>query len=380
MRHSICALSTMLALVAGPPAAHLQPSALLFTDDFETGLDRWDILGVDAVAIHETADPAHGSVLQLTPNGDVLALMRGSESWGRVRVEGDMFFPSPHDNYLGLVYHHRVRNDRRDFGLIYIKGNESYLQLNPHRDFNVSRTLYPEFHVELAGPSTVVTGKWQTFALEVSGQAAHLYVGATTTPQLTFADLEIESGALGFQPRSVGAPVWIDNVTVRRLDALSYNGPPVPAPGYARDQFLTDWRVAGPFTGNDDAIARRPQAHTSWRPLAADARGAVVTGSIVDYHGPRTAAYFRTTVRAAAAGPAELQFSTVDDIAVWANGRFLAFLARQDLAWFDAHATPERRGRRLPLTLQSGDNEIVVRVRGGAYASGGFFARLVKRS
>lgn len=380
MRHSICSLLTVLALAAGSSPVLTQPKQLLFSDDFENGLGRWDVFGTDAVSIHATDDPAHKSVLQLRPNGDVVALIRGSETWGPVRVEGDIFFPSPVDNYLGFVYNHRTRGDRRDFGLIYIKGNESYLQLNPHRDFNVSRTLYPEFHVNLTGSSAVVTGQWQTFALEVSGKMAHLYVGRTSTPQLTFADLEIDRGALGFQPRSVGAPVWIDNVSVRTLDALSYPGPPVPAPAYQRDQFIADWRVAGPFEASHDAIARGPQTHGSWRPYSTDARGAVVTGAVVDYHGPKSVAYFHTTVRGGAGGPAELQLSTVDDLAVWANGRFLAFVPRQDLAWFDAHATPEHRGRRLPLTLQPGDNEIVVRVRGGVYASGGFFARVVRRS
>jgi hypothetical protein len=39
--------------------------------------------------------------------------------------------------------------------------------------------------------------------------------------------------------------------------------------------------------------------------------------------------------------------------------------------------TPAHAGRRVPLDLARGANEVVVRVRGGVYASGGFFARVM---
>jgi hypothetical protein len=50
-----------------------------------------------------------------------------------------VLFPSAEDNYLGFIYNFQRTGDRTDFGVVYIKGNESYAQANPHYDFNVSR-------------------------------------------------------------------------------------------------------------------------------------------------------------------------------------------------------------------------------------------------
>lgn len=280
---------------AGPVSSSQPTGLVLFAEDYERDLDRWTIIGRNAVAIGPSGDSRHGAVLRLTPNGDVAAIIRGSEAWGPVRVEGDMLFPSPIDNYLGFVYNFTVRGGRRDFGLIYVKGNESYLQVNPHRDFNVSRLIYPEFHVPLAGKSAVVTGQWQRFAFEVTGAAAHVYVGDTSAPQVTFSYLELEGGAIGFQPRSVGGPVWVDNVIVRAIPRLSYSGPAIPDPAYDSGSLVTEWEVAGPFEQTQDRVAIDPMRAT-WTRFPADARGGVVTGRVVDYHGPRTVAYFRTTV------------------------------------------------------------------------------------
>jgi hypothetical protein len=368
----------VLALPPGRPAAAPQQGTL-FTDDFESGIDRWQILGDAGVSLRATADTAHGTVLALEPNGDdVAALIRGSEAWRGIRLEGDMLFPTAEHSYLGLLYNHTTRGARRDFGLIYIKGNDSYLQLNPHRDLNVSRLIYPEFHVPLDGAGAVDVGVWQRFALEVMGRRAHVYVGDTSAPQMTFDDLEFERGAVGLQPRSVGGPVWVDNIRVMPLDRLSYDGPPQPAGRYTPGDLLTDWQVAGPFVETDDRIARAPSASgLRWAPFAADWRGAVVTARVVDFHGPARVAYFRTSITAASRGRAELGLHSADDLAVWVNGRFRGFYARQPPAWFDFDRNPEHAGRTIPIDLVPGTNEIVLRVIGGVYASGGFFARIV---
>jgi hypothetical protein len=351
-------------------------SQVLFSDDFGHGLDRWQVHGERAVQVRPSGDPRHGAVLELTPNGDVAVLIRGSERWGAVRFEGDMLFPTDENNYLGFIYSHVTRGSRQDFGLIYVKGNDSYLQVNPHRDFNVSRTVYPEFHVPLSGASAVKTGVWQSFALEVVRGAAHLYVGPTTTPQVTFAGFEFTRGAIGLQPRSVGGPVWVDNITVRAIDRFSYDGPAVPETAYSRARLLTDWQVSGPLTETDDRMARDPSSLPGrWTAFPADDRGAVVTGRVADYHGRSTVAYFRTTVQAAGAGAGELQFSTVDDLAVWVNGHFQSFVARQEAAWFDFAAAGAHPARRVPIAWNAGANVVVIRVRGGVYASGGFYAR-----
>jgi hypothetical protein len=292
-------------------------------------------------------------------------------------MEGDVLFPDDQHNYLGFIYAFREHRGRTDFGVIYIKGNGSYLRVNPHRDFNVGRTLYEEYRTPLVEQAAIRIGEWKRFRLEVIGNEAHLYVGDMTVPQLTFSHLELDAGAIGLKPRSVGGDVWVDNVAVSTIGEFAYGGPPLPAPDYQPDSLLTDWEIAGPLARTDDRLARHPDSFPQrWRPFPTDRRGAVVTGTVTDYHGPHTVAYFRTTPHSPTVGAVVLHLSTVDDLAVWVNGRFHWFVPRQRLVWWDFWVNEEHRGRRIPIELREGANEIVVRVRGGVYASGGFFARL----
>lgn len=372
-------LGTLGLLAAVPLPLRAQPR---FADDFEGGLSGWEVRGPEGrVSIQPSGDDRHGRVLVLAPDGDVLALVRGSGGWGPVRIEGEVRFPTATDAYLGVAYSVRRRGPRTDFGLIYIKGGGkeggSYLRVNPHRDLNVGRTLYEDYRTPLAGEAAVRVGEWQRFAAEVVADTCHFYVGDMETPRLTFAHLELDSGAVGLQPRSVGGEVWVDDVRVTSIARLSYRGPPLPAVDHRPDSLLTAWEVVGPLERTEDGVARDPEAASGrWRPFETDGRGAVVTGRVVDYHGPRTVAYFRTRVRAERDGEAVLHLSTVDDLALWVNGRFHWFVPRQALAWHDFWRNPDHAGRRIPVPLRAGTNELVLRVRGGTYATGGFFARI----
>jgi hypothetical protein len=373
---SLTAAVLAIACAASGSAANNR-GHVLFSDDFERALDGWTLIGRRFVLTEPTIDPHHGRVLALEPGGDVLALIRGSERWGAVRLDADVLFPTSDDSYLGVVYNFSERERRRDFGVIYIKGNDSYLQANPHRDSNPGRLLYPEHHVELAGDAAIQIGRWQRLTMEVRGRTAHFYVSGGRVPQLTFSHFEREAGAVGLKPRVVGAPVWIDNVVVTRIAEPSYSGEPRPARAYAPEKLLTTWEVFGPLDRNDDAaVDGSSPSRANWRPFSTDARGAVVTASVVDYHGPKSAAYFRTTWSAERAGSAFLQISTVDDLALWVNGRFHGFVPRKGPAWFDFWSNPAHAGQRIPVELKAGANQFVVRVRGGVYASGGFFARV----
>jgi len=311
----------------------------------------------------------------------VLALIRGSERWGPVRIEGEVMFPDGQNNYLGVAYDYRRDGDRTDFGLIYIKGNGSYLMPNPHRDFNVGRLLYEEYRTILSGDAAIRIGEWQHFAVEVVGNTAHFYVGTGDVPQLTFPLFEFDSGAVGLQPRSVGGEVWVDNVTVTPIKAFSYAGPPRPAEfQYDPEALLTGWEVAGPYLRTDDALARDPAVRPdAWKPFETDARGAVITARVADYHGANSVAYFRARVTTDLGGPAILNISTIDDLALWVNGRFQWFIMRGDYAWYDFWRNPEHDGQHIPVQLVTGDNEVVLRVRGGVYASGGFYAWIERK-
>jgi len=363
----------MLALLASFAAAAGGPAAV--ADDFEGPLAlHWTLSRPARLHTADSGDPAHRRVLVLEPDGDdVYALAKGTAAWTGGVIEGDVRFPSATDSYLGILYGFRATAARTDFGVLYVKGNESYAQANPHRDFNVGRTLYPEYRVALEGAAAIRVGEWQHFKLEAAGGQAHLYVGDMTAPQMTFPFFE-GGGALGLQPRSVGGEVWVDNVTVRPLSSLSYAGPARPAVPYAPSAMLTSWTVAGPLARVDDEIARRPDQYPRWQAFACDPRGAVVTGAVTSFHGDRTVAYFRTRVSSPAAREAVLRLSTIDDLALWVNGRFWWFVPRAGAAWYDFLSNPQHAGARIPIRLAAGDNDLVVRVRGGAYATGGFFA------
>lgn len=376
MRFLPVLITSLGVLTTGTLAA--DATRLRFSTDFEDGLAGWEISGHQSVNTLRTDDPQHATVLRLRPSGDVYALVAGSADWGAVRIEGDVLFPTEVNAYLGVIYDFQRRGDRLDFGLLYIKGNNSYLMVNPHRDFNVGRTLYPEYKTPLEGPASVEVGRWQHFAVEVMGGACHFYVGDMDTPQITFSDLELDHGAVGLQPRSVGGDVWVDNVRVSSIDHLRYAGPARPrAFAYAPERLVTRWEVAGPFDRTHDSLATIGHDPAgAWRPFDTDARGAVITARVTDYHGPRTVAYFRTRVHAATAREAVLHLSTVDDLALWVNGHFWWFVARDRNAWYDVGSEAGHEGQRIPVHLVPGDNTLVVRVRGGVYATGGFFARM----
>ncbi len=378
-RRLLVALAFGAALSGGSVFAVGAPSAdLKFRDDFEHGLSAWIVGGADNVGILDVGGE-HGNVLRLRSDGEVHALIRGSERWGNVALEGEVQFPVPGNAYLGVIYDYRERGGRSDFGLVYIKsGRRAYLQANPHRDYNVSRTFYPEFTAPLEGASAVIPGQWQRFRVEVVDGVSHFYVGDFETPRLVFPIAEPGPGMLGLQPRSVGKDVWVDNVTVRSIERFSYAGPPRPPAGsLAAAGGGLRWEVLGPLARTDDAVARGTDPATGrWRSFAPDARGAIATGTVVDYRGPDTVAYFRTVVVAGADGPGLLRFGSVDDLAVWINGRFVGFLSREDAAWFDHGRNRDHPGDDSSIDLKAGENVIVIRARGGTYASGGFFVRI----
>ncbi len=363
----------------------------LFRDDFQMGLTRWEFNDSRAVAIKDSGDPEHDNVMQLEPGGArVFALIRGSGSWRGYRIEGEVLFPTNEDNYLGVIYNYRETPRRVDLGSIYIKGNESYIRVNPRRDWNPARQMYEEYRTNLKGNDAIVTGKWQRFAAEVVGNVCHFYVGDLQTPKVTFDLFEGGSGKAGFKPREVGGAVWIDNIHVTAIAQLSYRGPRQPTGiNYQPEKLITDWQVLGPLTKALPEIeaAAEPVAIASvrdegtaqrWHKFATDARGAVVTGKVTEYTGSRTVAYFATTIKVTEGDKAVLQFSMADNLAVWRNGKFVGYFDRDQFAWHDFGNSPKHPKEYASIPLSVGSNNVLVRVRGGQYATGGFFARVLR--
>jgi hypothetical protein len=395
-----------LAVLAGPvttifPASAQDPGPVrrqadpmrgpvLFTDSFEGDLSKWIVHGPGAVSIVDSGDPSHGGVLQLTPAGEgVLALMEGSETWRGYRIEGEFLFPERVHNYLGLVYNFTDQGGRVDFGSVYLKGNGSYIRANPRWDWNPGRALYEELRTPVSGADSVIIGEWGRFAAEVLGNVCHFYVGDLTIPKITFELPDLDSGPAGLKPRVVGGSVWVDNLRVAGLEGFTYTGPPLPRNlDYRPDLLLTEWKVLGPLSRTLEALesAAPPyeevpmpgEGENLWRSFEVDLRGAVLTGTVVDYLGPNTVAYFRTDLTVPEGVEARLEFSSVDDMALWRDGVFQGYRYAGDLAWHDFGRNPEHPASGRALILHPGMNHILLRVRGGRYASGGFFARIVE--
>ena len=366
-----------------------------FADDFENGLELWHFPHGQGYELVDTGETSRGHALALLTSGlQTHALIRGSEAWPDVRIEGELLFPDDVHNYLGFVYRYVAADRRIDFGSLYIKGNGSYAQANPHSDTNVGRTIYPERRALLTGNAAIRIGEWQQFALEVVGGEAHLYVGASTLPRLTVRSEEAARGGFGFKPRHPGGEVWIDNIKASPIDGFSYRGPPKPDVPYARDRFVTDWRVLGPLQSTSPEVesGRVSTSQTvddgerevAWRPFSADHRGAVITGRVTEYRGSRRVAYFHTVLGAPGgqggdnrtAREAELEISTVDPLALWLNGEFLGFASAGAAAWWDAGENPDHAPDRVTVRLRPGPNELLVRAIGGGYATGGFYLRM----
>jgi hypothetical protein len=87
-------------------------------------------------------------------------------------------------------------------------------------------------------------------------------------------------------------------------------------------------------------------------------------------------AYFKTSIQVEGTS-ARLQFSSVDNLAIWVNGVFEGYLSRDRFAWFDFGKNPEHPQTKGSVPLSHGNNVVVIRVRGGQYATGGFYARVV---
>jgi hypothetical protein len=239
--------------------------------------------------------------------------------------------------------------------------------------------MYPEYSATLDSTSRIHIGRWHTFRAELIDGAVHFYVGDAQSPQLTFDLLSPTQGEIGFRPRVVGARVWIDNIRVRTIERFS-SVVTRPAAETTQAKLITTWEVRGPLAQADRTLELgrdQESRSSSWSRFPTDARGAVIAARVVDYLGPHTIAYFRTTVRSDTAKTVTLRLASLNQVAIWLNGRFLGHASPIETAWYDIATDSTRPHISAPLRLQAGENRLVLRLRGGQYASGGFYAALL---
>jgi hypothetical protein len=385
--------------------------SIYFEDDFEKGIGKWDLVNAGKINIVDTGDPQHGKALALHTGGSaVYALIKGSDGWTNIKVEGEVFFPWYTVSYLGLMYNHNVRGPREDYGSIFLLGpfGEDYVPyfakywqriesppdhfvgniiwVNPHRDSNASRNLYPEYWVTLTGDTdTVKPGQWGHFKAEIIGPVCHFYVTDMKTPKVTYDFFEFSSGRVGFKPRFTGAEVWIDNIKVTPIKEFNYKGPNLPAGRtYKPGKLLTQWESIGPFTCRMKEIETRGynpgKSYTQhnkkfkWEPFKTDPRGCVVTGKLTHRYNYQFFLYFHTEIDSPEQKEVALEFSSTNPVGLWVNNKPVGNVKQAFACWYDFWENPEHKGDTLKVTLNPGKNSIVLLVRGGRYGGDGFYA------
>jgi hypothetical protein len=295
-----------------------------------------------------------------------------------VAIEGDLLIPFEGHSYLGFIWGLQERDGRADYASAYVKGNGSYVVANPHWDDNPARELFPEYYAELTGADRIKIGEWSRFRAELVDGVMQLYFGRTNAPQLVFKAPDGASGLIGFRPRVVGQPVWIDNIRVQRIER--HSSPVEDVPPVRDRRLLSNWEYVGPSAATDPLLEQglgHDAAGMPWKSFAVDRRGAVITGRITDYLGPQTVGYFRTAIESASPSRAVLRLASLDGGALWLNGEFLGHFNPVETAWFNIASDSSRPHLDIPIRLRQGRNTVVMRIRGGRYAGGGFYAALL---
>lgn len=394
-------------VVVGPARAE---EGIRFKDDFEKGTGKWDLVNPDKIALIDTGDAEHGKALCLYPGGEaVYALIKGSDNWTNIKVEGDLLFPWYTCSYLGFMYNYRVKGPRTDFGSIFILGPfgedlipyyTNYLKhmewppdhfmgnvvwVNPHRASNASRNLYSEYWVTLTGEAAVKPKQWGRFKAEIIGTACHFYIKDMETPLITYDFHELDSGRIGFKPRFTGAEVWIDNITVESIKEFAYKGPRMPSGiTYKPGELLTDWKVAGAFTrrikeieegGYDAGKSYKDEGKEyKWTPFETDPRGCAIFGQLTNRFSYEFFVYFHTEIHSDSEKEVTFDFSSTNPMVLWVNNKRAGNVGKQLVSWHDFREHPDHKGSRIKTTLKPGKNSILLLARGGNYGGDGFYA------
>jgi hypothetical protein len=72
-----------------------------------------------------------------------------------------------------------------------------------------------------------------------------------------------------------------------------------------------------------------------------------------------------------------LALSSANRIDVWSGGLYRGTVAPESYIWSDHLRNPDHAGARLPLPIEAGEMQILLRVYGRRFAGGGFFADIL---
>jgi hypothetical protein len=400
----------VLVIICGTPGvSKSKHKPISFKDDFETGTAKWNIANSFRTKIVDSGDAGHGKVLSLHAGGaGVYALIKGSEKWTDIRIEGDFYFPSYYPHYMGLVYNLNRKGSRVDFGCMCVSGPLGedikstfrnfyrYRQQPPaqfignvviarhHRDGVAARYQAPEYWVVLKDDTGVKPGEWHHFKAEIMGPACHFYVDDMKTPKITYDYYEYASGAVGFKPIFAGAGFWVDNIEVTSIDQFAYKGPILPAGiRYKPETLVTKWHAVGPFYRPLEELEKdgflpgktyfNEDEKLKWQPFQADGRGCVVTSRVFSKFNRKYYAYFHTEIMSKAEKQVTLKFSSTNNLVVWVNNKKAGTIGARIFAWYDFLENPEHKGQELKADLKPGKNHVLILVKGGLSEGDGFY-------
>ncbi len=185
----------------------------------------------------------------------------------------------------------------------------------------------------------------------------------------------------------VGGEVWLDNITVDHIEGFSYTSlVPSSEIVYHKDQMITDWIVLGPFNKRVDEVEESANTHPivfdkqeyDWSESFADARGCVLAGKICRYSSDQKFAYFSTKIQSKNEVQTEIQFSSLNNLLIWVNSKYVGAIEKQRHAWFDFFQDPDHAGNSLQIRLNKGTNRILVLVEGANYSGDGFYSYIIQ--
>jgi hypothetical protein len=113
-----------------------------------------------------------------------------------------------------------------------------------------------------------------------------------------------------------------------------------------------------------------------WKSFNTDKRGCVVSGHLTKFLGGKYISYFHHVIHADSTKIVNLHTSSNEALAYWLNGEFLGYDDEARYAWYDFWKNSDHKGISGPNDLKPGNNSLLISVRGGKYAGGGFFVQL----
>ncbi len=304
----------------------------------------------------------------------------GTESWSEYVVEIEVL-PTSSAGFLGVSFHVSDDGSRAcnvHFPVTGSGWSEAFQSMGIW-DGICAWKLYPESQ----GYAIFPRGRWLALRLAVGRRSAQLYLGGAGRSVLTFHDLPFERGGVGLW--SFCGSGYFRNLRILEAPpSVSADVPGNPWRAFETEEVLGTWDVVPRPEGElGDELPRGLFATTSKRwDIEADSRGVVNLSPLALEEPDLDAVLARTTVSSHEARTVHCSFTYTDHARVWCNGRLVLDGPRR--GWNDPGREKYYGGRLIPdeldieLSLEAGDNELVVLSERTEPWGWGFWARMVR--